>query len=52
MMRRMADAHITARPTPSRSWYLRTFYVAVFAWMVAAGLFGMLAASLIWRFVP
>jgi hypothetical protein len=52
MMRRMADAHITARPTPSRSWYLRTFYVAVFAWMVAAGLFGMLAASLIWRLVP
>ena len=32
---------------------LRSFgYIAVFAWMVAAGLFGVLAASLIWRLVP
>jgi hypothetical protein len=52
MMRSTAYAHITARPAPSRSWYLRTFYVVVFAWMVAAGLIGMLAASLIWRLVP
>jgi hypothetical protein len=30
MMRSTVYAHITARPAPSRSWYLRTFYVAVF----------------------
>ena len=51
LMRNMAYAHIIARPTPSRSWHLPTFYVAVFACMVAAGLFGLLAASLVWRLV-
>ena len=52
IMRNTAYAHITARPARSRRWYMRTFYVAVFAWIVAAGLFGLLAASWIWRLVP
>jgi hypothetical protein len=50
-MGRPAFAHITARPASSHSWYLGTFYVAVFAWMVSVGLFGILTASLISRFV-
>jgi hypothetical protein len=50
-MRTVAYAHITARPAPSRGWYLRAFYVAVLAWMVAAGVFGIVVASVITRFV-